>query len=301
MNKRAFTMIELIVVIVAGGILALLATNILFNIYKSYAISRAVEDLETRTTVAIDQVAKRLSDRVPNTVIGRKHIDDENFEILANVDTNHSIMEWIGQSSISKNLHLKDGRATGWSGYITERSGSYFITPGSDLVRAAEAIKSKTNGTVSDLGIIFIGLGDYSGLGYGFDRDVATKIARANLSLSSADKLYSDYNGSYTYRYYLVDSAYALAEESVTMPDGVEVKNLVLYYDYRPWVDSNIRLYKPASRAKFKKTVLARNIELFRFRGHAKGIDFKLCMRFCPKGKKCFPKDFVVCKNKVLL
>ena len=55
--KKAFTLFELIVVIVIVGILSLFGINIAIEIYKNYFNARAINSLETKTklTLSLDR------------------------------------------------------------------------------------------------------------------------------------------------------------------------------------------------------------------------------------------------------
>jgi len=59
-KRRAFTMIELVMVIVVLGIVSMIATDIIANMYKGYMQTKIINDLEQKTDTLINQIAKRL-------------------------------------------------------------------------------------------------------------------------------------------------------------------------------------------------------------------------------------------------
>ena len=70
--KRAFTLLELVVVIVVLGIIAMMSFNAIMNIYSNYFQTRTVNELETQTEIALEQISKRLEHRIKPSVIARK-------------------------------------------------------------------------------------------------------------------------------------------------------------------------------------------------------------------------------------
>ena len=70
--KKAFTLIELILVIVILGILSFAGINIIKNLYENYLQARSVNTLETQTELVLEQISKRLAVRVKGSTIGRQ-------------------------------------------------------------------------------------------------------------------------------------------------------------------------------------------------------------------------------------
>ena len=69
--KKAFTLIELVFVIVVFGIISMFGADLYTQIYRSYVHTRALNQLEARTQNAITLISGRLEDRIKGTVIGR--------------------------------------------------------------------------------------------------------------------------------------------------------------------------------------------------------------------------------------
>ena len=70
--KKAFTLIELMMVIVIMGIISYAGVEITLNIYRNYLQSRAINTLEMQTELVLEQIAKRLSIRFRGSTIVKR-------------------------------------------------------------------------------------------------------------------------------------------------------------------------------------------------------------------------------------
>ena len=59
MMKKAFTMIELVFVIVIMGIIASIGTDIILNLYDNYIKTRSINKLQAQTELALDPNSKK--------------------------------------------------------------------------------------------------------------------------------------------------------------------------------------------------------------------------------------------------
>ncbi|NLY03992.1 MAG: prepilin-type N-terminal cleavage/methylation domain-containing protein [Campylobacter sp.] len=309
---KGFTMVELILVIVIIGILSVFAMNIFLNIYRNYVISKSVNYLESKTELVLEQVTAILSDRIHDTTIGRKGDSNNSSDIIFidSVTDQHTILEWIGRSAQSQNLAGDSPKdSVGWSGFVDlEDSNSSLIkTPGSNLSEAKKAIENITNNS-DTLGLVFAGvvpLGVRQGNGYGLDGKDAEYVMSVKIDDDDTIISNTEYNKKISQYYQLAHTAYAIVpsqkgklnrDEFVEYDyDGDGVGDFVefelyLYYDYQPWNGGKF------SDTVTKKTLLAENVTLFRFRGNAGGIDIKLCMR----DPDFVEVDYIVCKSKVV-
>ncbi|MBO7370348.1 MAG: prepilin-type N-terminal cleavage/methylation domain-containing protein, partial [Campylobacter sp.] len=174
MIKRAFTLIELIFVIVIFAIISMFGTDLYTKIYSSYIHTRAVNQLEERTQNAITIISTRLEERIRGTVIARRGADNT-FVDIHSATTTHDILEWIGQSVESRNLPAGAGGAfgnsVGWSGFVDTNDPSIdstgglpvtagnqaftFLTQGSNLNSVANVIQRLRNSADGTFGLIF--------------------------------------------------------------------------------------------------------------------------------------------------
>lgn len=291
MIKKAFTLIELILVIVILAILSLIGSNIYTNVYKNYLTSKIVDEVEDKTQLALDQIASRLSDRVKQATIGRKssNLNDIVLVYDSRLQPDHDILEWIGQSTQSRNLAGANvDSSIGWSGFLD--MGIYEndrrILIGGRLPAAINVINSISRGQSQNLAMIFQGISTSKEVGYGFRGENPDKIMVFNMPNNGARiTLARDYmGGEISDRYQIAHSAYAIVPEN---------GNLYLYYDYRPWTGQTYR--------NGIKSLLVENVTLFRFRGFsASGMDLKLCVNAGAQKHGVTDNRFVVCKTKVV-
>lgn len=291
MIKKAFTLIELILVIVILAILSLIGSNIYTNVYKNYLTSKVVDEVEDKTKLALDQIASRLSDRVKQATIGRRSSNSNDIVLVydSRLQQDHDILEWIGQSTQSRNLAGNSvDDSIGWSGFLD--MGRYedgkAILIGGRLSAAINVINSISRGGNQNLAMIFQGISTTRENGYGFRGENPNKIMVFNMPNNGARiTLARDYMGEeISDRYQIAHSAYAIVPEN---------GNLYLYYDYRPWIGQTYR--------NGRKSLLAENITLFRFRGFsASGMDLKLCVNAGAEKHGVTDNRFVVCKTKVV-
>jgi len=149
--KKAFTLIELIVVLVIMGILATIATEILLKVYQNYAITKATNALVYKTDLIINEIASKLQTRIPNSVIATEcnattnGCRDGNItdfisieKLTQNNASKYPVIEWISKDIYSRrgewNSTLKEV-IPGWSGFvdlkktqINSDNGDYNIT-----------------------------------------------------------------------------------------------------------------------------------------------------------------------------
>jgi len=318
--KKAFTLIELIFVIVVFAIISMFGADLYTKIYDSYIQTRAMNQLESRTANVLNIISSRLEDRVRGAVIGRRS-DINAYVPIMLVQTEHDILEWLGQSIESKNLVPAVGNpasSIGWSGFadLTSRAGYVpanagagatfsFNSQGSNIGQAVAVINAiKGNG---NFGIVFRNIHADPTLqrAFGFnDTNTATKIATAGVGAAGNVILVNNYNGEPTTggvfqvevseQYYLVHSAYAIVPTNVNNhPQGGQVFDLELRYNYEPWLAGSS--FNNAQRA-----MLARDVSLFRFKDDNGAIAMKLCMRDNGRNLNPAELDLIVCKSQVV-
>jgi len=327
--KRAFTMIELIFVIVILGILAVFSTDMIVNMYRGYVYSKAVNELETKVEIALEQISSRLSERIRITTIGRDS-SDNSFVDVDEVRPNHDILEWYGQSSESK--FFMNGNDYGWSGFLFQYGAcggaaganggqsSYTACFGFDGTRNITQIRTpatrfqSVNTVASALGsnsaaLVFPNNSDVSEY-YDVNPTAAPVInmnstgdtiqfAAYQVIDTDSDTTVALKNHYIAENYYVTHSAYALvpgAFTDYTYNDGGGTFRdfpLNLHYNYYPWQGGR-NAYEGATIV-----TLIDHVTLFRFRGNDGSVEIKLCARDplnLPNDQ-----DFIVCKSKVVL
>lgn len=296
--KKAFTLIELIMVIVILAILSLIGTDIYVNVYKNYLSSKLVDETENKTQLALDQIAARLSDRVKQATIGKRSDTNDTALVYSNtLSQNHDILEWIGQSTQSRNLAAPNiDRSIGWTGFLDlgEYQDGKGILIGGNLPNTISIIDAISTGKSRNLAMIFQGLS--SGVdanGYGFRGDNLDKVMIFDIPAGGSVAANVRYSGAQiSDSYQIAHSAYAIVpvKDTTVIPNKTD---LYLYYDYRPWMRQ--------SYTDGRRSLLVENVTLFRFRGFsASGVDLKLCVNARSEDHGVTDNRFVVCKSKVV-
>ena len=162
--KRAFTLLELVVVIVVLGIIAMMSFNAIMNIYTNYFQTRTINELETQTEIALEQISKRLEHRIKPSVIARKSKVENDFcalndsrvqlkdgyEILEFIPYAYEIFNDVTEFDVENNITVtKNGKAyTGrYSGYVDLVKSS----PATGLVSPGSKFTTTLVETIEDL------------------------------------------------------------------------------------------------------------------------------------------------------
>ena len=318
--KRAFTLLELVVVIVVLGIIAMMSFNAIMNIYSNYFQTKTVNELETQTEIALEQISKRLEHRIKPSVIARK--TDGAFLALndsgVNLDAKYEILEFIPYAyeifndiislDANDNVIEQGGKAGRYSGYVALAKSSPatgLISPGSNFtIGVVETIKDLTckddtrNATCVDFtkkdgGVVAIFSDVYYNVqdSFGYKGDI-TKLDIAKVGVKSTDGNTLEISGfggkQISEQYHLAYTANAIVPEQSADPKDAAngVFDLNLYYDYRPWMGEK---YKKNG----EKATLAKNVTRFVFTEKNGVIVLKLCMR-------AKNSEITICKSKAV-
>ena len=309
--KRAFTLLELVVVIVVLGIIAMMSFNAIMNIYSNYFQAKTVNELETQTEIALEQISKRLEHRIKPSVIARK--TDGDFLALndnrVNLDAKYEILEFIPYAyEIFNDVPSGSNKAGRYSGYADLAKSSPatgLISPGSNFsTEVVETIKDLTcrddtrndkcvDFTKKDGGVVAIFSDIYYNVqdSFGYKGDI-TKLDIAKVGVKSTDGNTLEISGfdgkQISEQYHLAYTANAIVPEQSADPKDAAngVFDLNLYYDYRPWMGEK---YKQNG----EKATLAKNVTRFVFTEKNGVIVLKLCMR-------AKNSEITICKSKAV-
>lgn len=311
--KRAFTLLELIIVIVILGIIAMMSFNAIMNIYSNYFQTRTVNELETQTEIALEQISKRLEHRIKPSVIARKPsggflpLNDSRV----NLNSGYEILEFIPYAYEIFNdvpsASNKAGRYSGYADLAKSSPATGLISPGSNFTTGVvETIKDLTckddtrNSKCVDFkdkdgGVVAIFSDVYynvqSSFGYSNGTvPVSLDIAKVGVKSTDGDTLeISGFSGKQiSEQYHLAYTANAIVPEQSADPKDAAngVFDLNLYYDYRPWMGEK---YKQNG----EKATLAKNVTRFVFTEKNGVIVLKLCMR-------AKNSEITICKSKAV-
>ncbi len=329
-KKKAFTLIELVAVIVVMGIIASIGADIVAKMYENYLRSRAISNLEQRTEVALEFIAKKLQDRVRRStgVIRGGNI----IPLSRAIESDRNIV-WLG---ISKESQLVSGAdESGWSGILDLGSprttgatnGSFLYSPGSKLWSgvAGEATASTIIEALSYGDVKFYTSGDKEpvlipkypngvdtdiGAYYSNTNDDYTTQVIANFSgvnglrfwITNGDNI-GPVNNAVTppvrrlyEQYYLSHTAYAIIPvftKPVGDPNYFRDFNLTLRYNFQPWHGEDIRTNANVGRS----AVIAEHVSTFRIREVDSVINIKLCIGDINRTTNF---EFAACKETVV-
>ncbi len=304
-KRSAFTMLEVIFVIMILGIVTSIGSQIIVKVYENYIIQRAMHRTSIKTETTATQLANRLSFSIPGTIIGR--IDDANFDDLESIPagtTDRNILEWIGYDSDGFNASFSDDpRNPAWSGYadVTASSIDSLSTPGSKLGNEDTLIKNLSDSQLSDSAILFPDT--YTAHHVGYSETNRSDAGIHPVSGSSSDTaLTLDSSTTAPHRtikehYKLTWTAYAVVPTILSKDERIargfksddDLWDLTLYYDYQPW--------EGETYSDGKHQPLIRNISAFNFMGTGNTVRFKLCQ------KESIGGEFSVntCKEKAVI
>ena len=316
--KRAFTLLELVVVIVVLGIIAMMSFNAIMNIYSNYFQTKTVNELETQTEIALEQISKRLEHRIKPSVIARK--TDGAFLALndsgVNLNAKYEILEFIPYAyeifndviSLDANDHVieqggKAGRYSGYADLAKSSPATGLISPGSNFsTEVVETIKDltcreDTNVTCVDFkdkdgGVVAIFSDVYYNVQDSFGYKGISNLDIAKVGVKSTDgdtlEISGFANKQISEQYHLAYTANAIVPEQSADPKDTAngVFDLNLYYDYRPWMGEK---YKQNG----EKATLAKNVTRFVFTEKNGVIVLKLCMR-------AKNSEVTICKSKAV-
>lgn len=307
--KKAFTLIELIAVMVIVGILSLMGVEVALNIYRGYLHSRAINTLEAQTEIVLEQISKRLSFRVKESTIG-KQANGTTFISTKDplLNNTYPILEWISYNyetfqngEWSGFVDLSDGNTTRVAG----NAGTLQTTTSTLSNAMSQTLGDLTRGAVttnnSQLGILFLGTPLNVANSFGYDRAAPTSVGvvtGANAANSILNITYPA-GAEISEQYLLLHTAYAVVptDENGNIKQagaGDSDFDLVLHYNYRPW--TNVQF----NNQNASRSVLARNVTRFNFTELDGMIVMKLCMRDGGRSLGGGDLETTVCKTKAV-
>lgn len=301
MVRKAFTMLELVMVMVVLGIVASIGAEMITSLYENYLKTRAIERLQMQTELVLNQIANRLQYRIKDSVIGRNSINFADYQTLSNAEGNYTILEWIGKDNESfLGEHNGTHNVPGWSGFVDLDSNDTtssatpprIKTRGSRLDFAENIMNALSGGTVSlnpglkSPALIFKGKDSYDMSQYGWngvDGNYTHRVQRNGVDVlefietTPPSEIFEQYD--------LAWSAYAIVPQG-NNPDDF---NLTLHYNYQPWHDED---YTDGD-----VSILVEHVSTFRFTQIGDTLRIKLCIS---DANRSGTFDFAFCKEKVI-
>lgn len=301
MVRKAFTMLELVMVMVVLGIVASIGAEMITSLYENYLKTRAIERLQMQTELVLNQIANRLQYRIKDSVIGRNSINFADYQTLSNAEGNYTILEWISKDNESfLGEHNGTHNVPGWSGFVDLDSNDTtssatpprIKTRGSRLDFAENIMNALSGGTVSlnpglkSPALIFKGKDSYDMSQYGWngvDGNYTHRVQRNGVDVlefieaTPPSEIFEQYD--------LAWSAYAIVPQG----DNPDDFNLTLHYNYQPWHDED---YTDGD-----VSILVEHVSTFRFTQIGDTLRIKLCIS---DANRSGTFDFAFCKEKVI-
>ena len=279
LQRRAFTMLELIFVIIILGIVSSISAEIIAKVYESYIVQRATHRSSVKTELAALQIVNRLTYAIPDTVIGRKSATNATYRAIDNFnDSNYTVLQWMGYDADSFGAHTTTSQKPGWSGLcdVDASTATNIVTPGSQLALTNTIIGNLSNSTknISDSALFFASTFTPGIIGYG-----ANNSGLSTVNTGGADFITLNAAGTRNISelYKLAWSSYAIVpikrDGSVCTDPANEICDLELRYDFQPWAAGS------SYTVNYSSSILLRNVTVFRFVGTGNTIRFKLCQR----------------------
>lgn len=293
MRRFAFTLIELIFVIVVMGILAKFGVEFLAQAYNSFIFSNINSTLQSQSAAAVETIASRLQYRIKDSVIARE--TNGTINALPGYSAGTApILEWIG-SDIDG---LRGDSLPLWSGIIDLdlSSATTLKSPQTNTTVLNNLIAALSDGGsgINDAAIYFIG-SDSDINNYGYNgvalTDHNTSAMHPINAGANVDEFVSgiggvDFGGANIYEYYqLAWSAYAVGISNYNAT-GDGTGTLMLYYDYQPWKGE---LYTSGKSAKIMDKV-----STFQFMAIGSIVKIQVCV------KTDLIEEYSLCKEKTI-
>jgi prepilin-type N-terminal cleavage/methylation domain-containing protein len=252
----AFSMLELIFVIVILGIVASIGSELIVKVYESYIVQRAQHRASIKTELAATQIANRLASAIPGTIFRRTMSSGGTIENVNDYRSlpsdSYKVLQWVGADTEGFNFYDNSTKKIGWSGFcdINVSTKHSIKTPGSQL--DFEDTLQTNFGYTNKFAIYF----PYDPKPYYGVR-------------SGTETILLDNNASHIVEHYkLAWTSYALVcENGGTNFCG----DLTLYYNFIPTPAIDI------NSTTASKSVLLKNVTTFKFKGAGRTIRFKIC------------------------
>jgi len=296
-KHSAFTMIELIFVIIIIGLLSKYGVEFLFQAYNSFIFSKVNNELQSQSESAVEGISSRLQFRIKDSIIARADSNNSYISLgSANSDA-YNILEWVGSDidGLRGDTNLSDANISTYSSiidlYDAQTSSTQLKSPETNTTAINEIIKNLSYSTGTDINnsaIYFIG-SDTNISAYGWDgnplsdQNISVMHPIMQSSVANEEDIFiprdastnnaNDFNKTDVYEYYqLAWTAYAVALEDYNATGNYTGK-LVLHYDYQPWDGDEY------NSTTTKTATLMENVSSFRFKAIGSMVKIQVCVK----------------------
>ena len=288
--KKAFTLVELLFVMVVLAIIAGVGTDILRSLFDNYAVTAQIHRLESVANNAADTIAARLEKRVPQTTAIETSTDTgaKNYEPLSAIDAKNGKLVFFRKAyELERNfISAKKGGASAprTSGFINELkttttigdSGNFTDEVEFTSIDAADLDLNEYELFFSnDSSLLYENKSDHFGRYYSGNKSFAYQCTQGKLEFQ---------NGIFT----LTRSACPASTSTIIRPSMaalIHKFSLSKEIDKIYLEDNNLYLDTCDIKGACKKSLLATGVSTFRFSALgsdpniASTIVFKLCLK----------------------
>ncbi|MDQ7067245.1 MAG: type II secretion system protein [Sulfurimonas sp.] len=319
LKRNAFSMIELIFVIVIMGIIGKFGVEFLAQAYRSFIFSSVNHNLQASSGAAVELIAARLQHRIKDSVIARTGLPPAVPVAIGSVSgNNYTVLEWVGvdYEGFKGNSNLIPCMPN-WSGILDlnhpNANSTTLISPSTDTSQVNTMISNLSYGhsSISNAAIFFIGANSNVQSGYGWDGNLtAINLQQGamhpitNIPGVGNEDRFSPRIGNFTgidvYEYYqLAWTAYAIVYE----PGVNNLGTLRLYWDYQPWEDEdgdgNADQFNTPG-IQVKNAIIMENVSTFQFTSVGDIIKIQVCTKSTIIDGNNDGNGYSLCKEKTV-
>lgn len=309
---KAFTMLELIFVIVIMGIIGKFGVEFIAQSYGSYINSQINSQLQSNSATALELIASRLQYRIKASTIAREN--NNSFTPLSEYfNATSNILEWVGSD-----VDGFRGDATPlWSGVIdlgqsTTNLLASTATTNTNNVGAFITALSGGGSNINDAAIYFVNpdalVSSAANNRWGWNMDNLVSVPNfanqsnvfihpinqdANLSRFqpvNANGIANDFNNTDVYEFYqLAWTAYAVGINNYN--PATNTGTLTLWYNYQPWRGENYLVHGTP-------VTIMENVSSFQFIARESLVKIQVCVKSLLLRNQ--NQDYSLCKEKTI-
>ncbi|MCF6330367.1 MAG: type II secretion system GspH family protein [Sulfurimonas sp.] len=290
--KKAFTMLELVFVIVIVGLLATFGVEFMVQSYKSYLFSKINNQLQNESATTVKFIAKRLSHRIKDSVIARD-LGSSGFVSIQNIvsGSSYTVLEWVGVDIDG----WRGNTLPFWSGIIDLEADlgqtTNLTSPETNTAAISGFIATLSGGSssIADSALYFLGSDSDSSYGWGGPLTSQQTAAMHPVTTGTNTNQFSssigaDFSGTVVSEYYKhAWTAYAIVHSN----NG----DLTLHYNYQPWAGETYDAIGIGVRTE----LIMQNVTTFQYKAIDTLIKIQVCVEHDLAGE-----EYAICKEKTI-